>query len=291
MCVWVQVCQSTQVEAKRSTDNLQESVLSFLYMDSRAWTQVDRHGSKRLYPFGHFDCPYSPKVCMLHSFFFLNFPPFLFDSSLYSKDIWDHFIFKTSLLPISFVFILWLLFLLHCYVQRLICLLILNYFIYSYVSVHTCVCAHVPCSTCIQYLERLEENFGCELKLWAAVSHRCEYWVPNVGSLEPASIPNYWGIFPSLLCTLTFMFGVTALGYTYTLLVCFVWAKRFQCGTLTGPQYRKWVTVEGFDIYSQALMCSLLSVQWRCEAVRSPSYTHFSPQEAPSCHDFWATID
>lgn len=98
--------------------------------------------------------------------------------------------------------------------------------------VYTHVCVHVPCSTCIQYLERLEENFGCELKLWAAVSHRCEYWVPNVGSLELASIPNYWGILPSLLCTLTFTFGVTALGYTYTLLVYFTWAKRFQCGTL-----------------------------------------------------------
>lgn len=175
MCVWVQVCQSTQVETKRSTDNLQESVLSFLYMDPRAWTQVDRHGSKWLYPFGHFDCPYSPKVCMLHLFFFLNFPPFLFDSSLYSKDIWDHFIFKTSLLPISFLFILWLLFLLHCYVQRLICLLILNnFYLFICECTHMCVCA---CT--VLHMHTVSREVRRELWMWTEVMGSCQsqMWV------------------------------------------------------------------------------------------------------------------
>lgn len=83
------------------------------------------------------------QVLHLHSFFFLNFLPFLFNSSLQSKNIWDHFIFKTSLLPISFLFVLWLLFLLHCYIRRLICLLILNNFYLSCVSVRMCVYVHM----------------------------------------------------------------------------------------------------------------------------------------------------
>lgn len=80
-------------------------------------------------------------ACYTH--FFLKLSASSFNSSLQSKNIWDHFIFKTSLLPISFLFVLWLLFLLHCYIRRLICLLILNNFYLSCVSVHMCVPVHM----------------------------------------------------------------------------------------------------------------------------------------------------
>lgn len=139
MCVWVQVCQSTQAQAKRSMGNLQESVLSFLYMDSRAWTQVDRHGSKRLYPFSHFDCSYSPKFCMLHSFFFLNFLPLL-SILLSSLRIFG----ITSSLKLLYFPFLFSLFSDYCfysiviYEDSSVCLF-LTIFIY-HVWVYTCVC-------------------------------------------------------------------------------------------------------------------------------------------------------
>lgn len=102
--------------------------------------------------------------------FFLNFPPFLFDSSLYSKDIWDHFIFKTSLLPISFLFILWLLFLLHCYVQRLICLFILNNF-YLFI----CECTHMCVCACIMlHMHTVSREVRRELWMWTEVMGSCQ---------------------------------------------------------------------------------------------------------------------
>lgn len=111
-------------------------------------------------------------ACYTH--IFLKLSASSFNSSLQSKNIWDHFIFKTSLLPISFLFVLWLLFLLHYYILRLICLLILNNFLFIMCKcTHVCACAHVPCSTCTQLEVRKE------LWMWtkAMGSSQSQMWV------------------------------------------------------------------------------------------------------------------